>query len=38
MERHDIINKFIYDIDKEYLEIGVQRGITFCKINCKKTL
>lgn len=32
MKRHDLINSFIDNIDKNYLEIGVQRGITFVQI------
>jgi hypothetical protein len=34
MKRHDLINSFIDNIDKNYLEIGVQRGITFVQIKC----
>lgn len=34
MKRHYIINEFIDTSDKNYLEIGVQRGITLVQIKC----
>lgn len=32
MQRHEVINSLIRDSNKKYLEIGVQRGITFRQI------